>query len=76
MLTKEEYQYLNGFRAMLDLFEKTGECVGGDGGIYDWHEKKYGVNIDRGCVGCRTGFLKTTLSMLKQYEREHGSTNG
>lgn len=72
MLTKEEYQYLNGFRAMLELFNDRGECVGGDAAIYDWHERKYGVTIDRHCSGCRAGFLKTTLSLLKQYEKENG----
>lgn len=72
MLTKEEYEYVNGFRGILNLFDQTGEYVGGAGSLIDWHEKKYGERIDRGCPGCMTGFLKFSLSMLKQYEKQYG----
>ena len=68
MLTKEEYTYLNGFRPILDLFFNTGEYVGGADGVFDWHEKKYGQTIDRGCSGCKAGFLKLTRSLLIKYE--------
>ena len=58
---------------MLDMFYNTGEYVGGGDGVFDWHEKKYGQAIDRGCSGCKAGFLKTTLAMLKQYETNNPS---
>jgi hypothetical protein len=74
MLTKEEYQYVNGFRGILELFDKSGEYIGGADNLISWHENKYGERIDRGCQGCIAGFLKFSFSMLKQYDKQNGST--
>ena len=69
MLTKEEYDFVNRFRPILQMFADHGEYTGGSGALIDWHENKYGERIDRGCTGCMSGFLKFSLSMLKQYEK-------
>jgi hypothetical protein len=68
MLTQEEYQFVNGFRSILEIFSEHGEYIGGADALMDWHEKKYGEKIDRHCSGCKAGFLKFSYSMLKQYE--------
>lgn len=76
MLTKEEYEFVNGYRGILDIFEKTGEYIGGTDNLIAWHEKKYEVKIDSWCQGCMVGFLNFTISMIKQYEKTNGSTKG
>lgn len=75
MLTKEEYEYLNGFRQALNLFVTHGEYVGGCDAVFDWHDNRRAEGtplIDRGCPGCKAGFLKLTHSLLIQYEKQNG----
>lgn len=74
MLTKEEYEYVNGFRSILKLFNDHGEYIGGADNLITWHENKFGERIDRGCSGCMSGFLKFSYSLLTQYEKQNGST--
>ena len=71
MLTKEQYEFINGYRAMIDMFYNHQTYVGGADSLFDYLEQQGlsgGVPIGRNCNECTAGFLKFTYSMLKQYE--------
>ena len=70
MLTKEQYEHLNGHREALELFERSGEWVGANS-IFDYLEQQ-GLALEpiiRHCAPCKAGFLKLTLSLLRNYEK-------
>lgn len=70
MLTKEQYEHLNGHRQALELFERAGEWIGANE-IFDYLEQQ-GLATEpilRHCTPCKSGFLKFTLSLLRNYEK-------
>lgn len=75
MLTKEQYDYIKGFKDMVTLFVNTGSYVGGADPLFDYLEAQGltgGEKILRNCPTCLTGFLKFTHSMIKIYEQTNG----
>lgn len=75
MLTKEQYDYIIGFRPMIEMFVNHGQYVGGANPLFDYLEQQGlsgGVPIGRNCNDCTAGFLKFTNSMIKLYEQQQG----
>ena len=79
MLDERQYKELNGWREVMELFEKTQVCVVDVNPMLDFMEKENlsgGMPITRGCAPCTAGFLKWGLSMLRLYERNANTTQG
>lgn len=77
MLNKEQYEYIKGFKPMIDHFIDHDTYVGGADPLFDYLEAQGltgGVPITRNCGECTAGFLKFTYSMILLYEKTNGST--
>ena len=75
MLTKEQYDYIKGFKPMIDMFVNHGQYVGGADPLFDYLESQGltgGYPIGRNCQECTSGFLKFTNTMIKLYEQTNG----
>ena len=72
MLTKEQYEYIKGYRDIVEIFTLHGNYVGGADGLFDYLEAQGltgGEPIIRTCNPCKAGFLKFTYSIILQYEK-------
>jgi hypothetical protein len=63
MLTKEQYEYFNQFRDILNLFEKTGQYIGG------CHPLFVKMGADTSCPSCMSRTLLEAIGAIKEYER-------
>lgn len=64
MITKEEYDYFNQYRGVIDLFMKTGQYVGGCDSLFDY--KKV---ANKGCATCLSQALIEVNNAIQEYER-------
>ena len=71
MLSKQQYESIQPYRQVLDLFKQTKTCVGGIDGLYPIHEGITGMPIKRGCGNCQGRMLVELNIMLELYEKEH-----
>lgn len=76
MLTKEQYGWLNCHRDTLELFERTDTWIGANA-VFDYLEQQ-GLALEpiiRHCAPCKAGFLKFTLSLLRNYEKTNNTNS-
>lgn len=65
-MTKEQYEEANKYRGILELFNKTGEYVGGIGNLIQYLEP----STNASCPSCMSAFLITTYNRMLEYERD------
>jgi hypothetical protein len=63
MITKEQYEYYQQFRAVLELFNKSGEYIGGCNDLFSYMKIE-----DTRCPSCVGAALITAYTQIKQYE--------
>lgn len=68
-MTTEQYNAVKPFEGILDLFERTGEYIGGADELFDKSEMLFGGKIDKSCNDCKVGFFKFLISQKKKYEK-------
>ena len=68
MITKEQYEYYQQYRGVLDLFQKTGEYVGGCQDLFSYMKV-----TDLRCVNCLSSALITAHNQITEYERNLSS---
>ena len=64
MLSKEQYDYYKQFELVINLFQKTGEYVGGCEALFD-----YMKIADRSCSSCKAAALIEAYNGIQGYER-------
>lgn len=65
MITEEQYNYYQQYRGVLDLFNKTGEYVGGCQDLFNY------MNVtDIRCQNCLSAALITAHTQLTEYEKQ------
>ena len=74
-MTTECYIKIQPYRAIIDLFEKTGEYIGGADYLFDNSKELIGGDIDKSCNDCKVGYFRFLISEIKNYEKNNGSTD-
>ncbi len=70
MLTKEQYEYYNRFRDVIELFNKTGQYVGGCNDLFVFMNlPKENLN----CDNCKAAALIEAKQFIDEYERNMSS---
>lgn len=64
MISKEEYDYFNQYRGVINLFIQTGQYVGGCDALFDY--KKV---VNKGCATCLAQALIEVNNAINDYER-------
>ena len=70
-MTHKQYTDIQPYRSIIDLFERTGEYVGGGDYLFDKSEELFGGAIDKGCNDCKVGYFRFLISQIKQYEKDN-----
>jgi hypothetical protein len=63
-MTKEDYNFVNGFREVLEHFATHQTYVGGCDNLFN----KYLQPNELGCSGCKSACMIQRLRELKEYE--------
>ena len=72
MLSVEQYNAMLPYKPVIDLFVKSGTCIGGIDGLISIYEEANNVKINTSCVNCIADMLTVCYINLKNYE--NGST--
>lgn len=64
-MTEQQYNEAIKYRGVLELFEKTGECVGGVEPLMDFLALP---KSNRRCPSCVSAWLLETLHRIREYE--------
>jgi hypothetical protein len=64
-MTKEQYDFCNQYREVIELFCISGHYAGGCDALFDY----YGMNQqDKGCPSCKSRFFLERMNDIKNYE--------
>ncbi len=71
MITQEQYNYLNSFRQIIDMFISQQTYVGGADALFDYFVVNFngGQPLNTRCSSCVGGVLLDCSNMIKEYER-------
>lgn len=64
MITKEQYDYYNRFRDVIELFNRSGQYVGGCNELLDFMQVP-----DKQCPSCISAALIQAKQQIDEYER-------
>lgn len=67
-MTEEQYNFVNGFREVLEHFIKHNIYVGGCDALFN----RYLQPGELGCFACKSACMIQRLNELKEYERNKG----
>lgn len=74
-MTTESYNKIQPYRSIIDLFERTGEYIGGADYLFDNSIELIGGSIDKSCNDCKVGYFRFLINEIKNYEKNNGSTD-
>lgn len=67
-MTKEQYDNINPYKPIIQLFAKTGEYVGGAENLFNYMAKEFLMVNQQGCPGCKAAILLKANELINEYE--------
>lgn len=68
MVDKEQYNKLNPYKPIVQLFAKCGEYVGGADGLFQIMHNDFGMELNTSCISCMAAMLTKANELINEYE--------
>lgn len=70
-MTKQQYEYCNNFRGIINLFVNSGEFIGGCDALFDYYKDQFNLGnpVNTRCPSCVGATLLDINQKLVNYER-------
>lgn len=69
MTLKEQYDKINPYKEVIQLFAKCGEYVGGCDGLFEFMAKEFNMDGNTRCPSCMSAMLLRANQVIEKYEQ-------